>query len=293
MRPKMMRGPSRSSTIGTGPMPVSSTMVGSCSGAASTNALPSTGCPANGSSLNGVKIRIRAWPPAAAGYTKTVSEKFISRAIGCRSVSGMRRASVKTASWLPVSGVSVTTWQLTYRKSIASALYATGETCRGERRLRRRNPGFGGRHGGARRRRATTVGRGAKPPSELNSVHSLVVEAVAALEAFLGAGDVLLLQLLEMGHARHDVMALGGMAGLRLLQPPLRLLLVAGQILHCVPRRIHAGVGGVERDEDELVAELAQLLERERVAVARPLERRRVVERQRQVRMRLAHGVGE
>ena len=98
MRPNVMRGPSRSSTIGTSPRPVSSTMVGSCSGAASTNALPSTGCPANGSSLNGVKIRIRACPPCAAGYTNTVSDKFISRAIACSSFSGMSRASVNTAS---------------------------------------------------------------------------------------------------------------------------------------------------------------------------------------------------
>ena len=79
-------------------MPVSSTIVGSCSGAASTNALPSTGWPANGNSLNGVKIRIRTCPPFAAGYTNTVSEKFISRAIGCSKASGTSRASVNTAS---------------------------------------------------------------------------------------------------------------------------------------------------------------------------------------------------
>ncbi len=63
----MIFAPSRSSTTGTRPMPVSSTIVGSCIGPASTNALPSTGWPANGSSLNGVKIRILALPPAVAG----------------------------------------------------------------------------------------------------------------------------------------------------------------------------------------------------------------------------------
>ena len=83
------------------------------------------------------------------------------------------------------------------------------------------------------------------------------------------------------------------MAGLRLLQPPLRLLLILGQLLERVPRGVHAGVGGEERDEDELVAELAQLLEGEGVAVARPLEGRGVVEREGQVGVRLAHGLRE
>src|SRR3989442_12690734 len=281
MRPKVIRGPSRSSTTGTRPRPVSSTMVGSCSGAARTKALPSTGCPANGSSLNGVKIRILACPPLSAGYTKTVSEKFISRAIGCRRCSGTSRASVKTASWLPASGRSVKTSQITYRKSMVAALYATGGICHFERRLRRRNPGGG-------------LGGGRRGPLRSGSLmRPRLVEAVRALDALLGAGDVLLLQLLEVGHARHDVMALRGVAGLRLLQPPLRLLLVLGQLLQRVPRGVHPGVGGEERDEDELVAELTQLLEGEGVAVARPLEGRGVVEGERQVRVRLAHGVGE
>ena len=43
------------------------------------------------------------------GSTKTVSEKFISRASDCMSSLVRSRASVKTASWLPVSGVSVKT----------------------------------------------------------------------------------------------------------------------------------------------------------------------------------------
>jgi hypothetical protein len=43
------------------------------------------------------------------GSTKTVSEKFVSRASAC-IVSGSRsRASVKTASWLPASETSVKT----------------------------------------------------------------------------------------------------------------------------------------------------------------------------------------
>ena len=44
---------------GTLPRPVSSVITPSCSGAPSTNAVPSVGCPANGSSKVGVKIRIR------------------------------------------------------------------------------------------------------------------------------------------------------------------------------------------------------------------------------------------
>src|SRR5437867_11513843 len=117
-----------------------------------------------------------------------------------------------------------------------------------------RNPGGRHRRGPSR----PPPMRSSGPLRSEALVHALVVEPVAALDALLGAGDVLLFQLLEVGHARHDVMALRGMAGLRLLQPPLRLLLVLGQLLQRVPRRIHARVGGEERDEDELVAELAQ-----------------------------------
>jgi hypothetical protein len=98
MRPKMMRGPSRCKTTGTGPIPVSSTIVSTCSGPPSTKAAPSTGCPANGSSLPGVKIRIRACPPASARNTNTVSEKLISFASNGSIASGIARASVNTAS---------------------------------------------------------------------------------------------------------------------------------------------------------------------------------------------------
>src|SRR5207249_9270681 len=52
-------------------------------------------------------------------------------------------------------------------------------------------------------------------------------------------------------------------------------------------------VGRVERDEDELVAERAQLLEGEWMRILVPAEGGRVVEGQRQVRMRLAHRLGE
>src|SRR5262249_2141673 len=119
---------------------------------------------------------------------------------------------------------------------------------------------FWGRQEGARRRPRDDRRRGPRrPPPKRSSMHALVVEAGAALDPLLGAGIFLFLQLLEVGPARHDVMALRGVSGLRLFQPPLRLLLVARQLVHRVPRRVHARVRGKERDEDELVAELAEL----------------------------------
>src|SRR5437764_7599208 len=120
-----------------------------------------------------------------------------------------------------------------------------------------------------------------------------LAEAVRALQARVGPRDVPLLELLEVGDPRHDVVALGRVADLHLLETPLGLLLVAHELLHRVPHRVRRRVGGEERDEDELVAELAELLERERVRILVPAEGRRVVERERQPRMRLAHGLGE
>ena len=70
IRPKTMRpDSSRSSSTGTIPRPVSSPIVPSWSGAPSTKAVPRTGCPANGSSVAGVKIRIRTFPPSRGGST--------------------------------------------------------------------------------------------------------------------------------------------------------------------------------------------------------------------------------
>ena len=54
-------------------------------------------------------MRIRAVPPCSGGRTKTVSEKPISRASACIVSASSPRASVNTASWFPVSGVSVKT----------------------------------------------------------------------------------------------------------------------------------------------------------------------------------------
>ncbi len=109
IQPKVILAPSRSSVTGTMPDWVSSRISPSCSGWASTNADPRTGWPAKGSSLAGVKIRMRACPPLSGGKTNTVSERFISRARTCMVSSSTSRPSVKTASWLPVSGVSVKT----------------------------------------------------------------------------------------------------------------------------------------------------------------------------------------
>ena len=116
IRPKtILPESSRSSSIGTTPRPVSSAMRPFCRGPASTNAVPSTGCPANGSSVRGVKILIRTSPSPSAGSTNTVSEKLISRASACIVCESSSRASVNTASWLPASGRSVKTSATTYR----------------------------------------------------------------------------------------------------------------------------------------------------------------------------------
>ena len=64
----------------------------------STNAVPSTGCPANGSSEVGVKIRTVAWASSPPGNTNTVSDRFISRASRCIISSLIPRASVNTAT---------------------------------------------------------------------------------------------------------------------------------------------------------------------------------------------------
>jgi hypothetical protein len=69
-----------------------------------------------------VKIRMRACPPSSGGSTNTVSEKPISRARGWSRSSGSARASVKTASWLPVSGSSVKTSATTYRNPATPSL---------------------------------------------------------------------------------------------------------------------------------------------------------------------------
>src|SRR3989442_14695685 len=83
---------------------------------------------------------------------------------------------------------------------MVGGFYGTGGICRLGRRLCRRNLGGG-------------IGGGRRGPLRSEALmHALVVEAVRALDALLGAGDVLLLQLLEVGHARHDVMALRGVA---------------------------------------------------------------------------------
>ena len=110
IQPKTIREPSRSSRTGTTPAPVSSRSRRAAAARASTNAVPSIGCPANGSSSAGVKIRIRTCPSAGRADRRRPSrERFISRASGCSCSSGISRASVKTASWLPASGTSVKT----------------------------------------------------------------------------------------------------------------------------------------------------------------------------------------
>jgi hypothetical protein len=103
------RSPSRCSSIGTTPTPISSRTVESPSAVPITNAVPRTGCPANGISFAGVKMRMRTSPPCSGGRTKTVSAKFISLARLCICSAENSRASVKTPSWLPSRGALVNT----------------------------------------------------------------------------------------------------------------------------------------------------------------------------------------
>jgi hypothetical protein len=78
--------------------------------AASTNAVPTVGWPANGNSRAGVKIRSRrVCARSSGGSTKTVSDRLNSRATCCIRVGARRRASVKTASGLPPNVRSVNT----------------------------------------------------------------------------------------------------------------------------------------------------------------------------------------
>ena len=109
-----MRGPSRSSSTGTTPAAVSSRITIFDSGPPSTNAVPSVGWPANGSSTAGVKILMRTSASSfEGGRTNTVSERFVSFASACIVSSSRSRASVKTASWLPARGTSVKTSAMT------------------------------------------------------------------------------------------------------------------------------------------------------------------------------------
>jgi len=101
---------------GTGPTPSSNTTFvtrpsrGIFPIDASTCAAPRVGCPANGSSTPGVKMRNRqAWPDASAGNTNTVSDMLNSRATRRICAGSSPRPSGKTASGFPPKGRSVKT----------------------------------------------------------------------------------------------------------------------------------------------------------------------------------------
>jgi len=72
--------------------------------------VPAMGWPANGSSLEGVKMRKRRSASSCSeGSTNTVSERFISRAICCICSPVSPSPSGKTASGLPEKACSVNT----------------------------------------------------------------------------------------------------------------------------------------------------------------------------------------
>ncbi len=103
-----------STRMGTGPTFSSSTNcfvpAGTVPSSSSTKLVPTVGCPAKGSSRVGVKMRTPAASEArVAGTTKTVSERFISRAIFCIVTSSRPEASGNTARGFPSRGWVVNT----------------------------------------------------------------------------------------------------------------------------------------------------------------------------------------
>jgi hypothetical protein len=73
-------------------------------------AAPTLGCPANGSSTSGVKMRSRyVAASVVGGSTNTVSDRWNSRAIACICSPDSACAPNTTASGLPVNGRSVNT----------------------------------------------------------------------------------------------------------------------------------------------------------------------------------------
>ena len=89
---------------------------------ASSQAVPTVGCPAKGSSRPGVKIRTR---PRSRSSTKTVSLKPSSAATACRDSSGTAPPSRKTPRGFPHSPSSLTktrrTWSSGTRRSYAGS----------------------------------------------------------------------------------------------------------------------------------------------------------------------------
>ncbi len=83
---------------------------GTTPSSASRNQVPMTGWPASFNSSRAVKMRSRASALSSVGFcTKTVSERFISRAIACMALSDKPSPSVKTARGFPSNRVVVKT----------------------------------------------------------------------------------------------------------------------------------------------------------------------------------------
>jgi hypothetical protein len=77
-------------------------------------AAPTLGCPANGNSVSGVKIRARYVPPASGGSTNTDSDRLNSRASVCIWSPPSAAAPNTTASGFPAKGRSVNTSTISY-----------------------------------------------------------------------------------------------------------------------------------------------------------------------------------
>ena len=109
---------------GTGPTFSSSTKVRSSappSRRASSTAVPTVGCPANGNSRAGVKMRSLArLALSAGGNTNTVSDRLNSRAIFCIAGVSSPSGSSTTASGLPARRLSVNTSSVAKRRRMAA-----------------------------------------------------------------------------------------------------------------------------------------------------------------------------
>ena len=117
-------------------------------------------------------------------------------------------------------------------------------------------------------------------------------EARGLLHSGLCLGVESGLNVLEPGDEGELVVALGFVAQVSTFEVELGFLVVLGDVLHVLVHRVCPGVQSIQRDEEVLVAEIAELLERERVLLLGPRERTRVVEREIEIGVGLVDRLG-
>src|SRR5688572_29035643 len=164
------------------------------------------------------------------------------------------------------------------------------------RRWRRPNCRPSSRSSGRSRPPASGVAPAPRSNSRSGSYDTFLRKLLLELRAKTRAAERLAHELV-VRDAREEVVALGGhvLAGrpLLALQIDVRLLLRLLHALEQVRQAERRRVLRAQRDEHELVAELAELRESDRVGVVEPLERARPVEREPRLREAAAHLIGE